>query len=104
MSIKLHLLSLNLLKASSGEIVLTSLRASSTRFCDDFIVNYGAGNMNPVDKINFYDEVDKIIFSHSDVSSNSHKKYEIRYNYLYYDCTIDNNTELYKEIYDKLSR
>lgn len=84
--------------------IISTLLENTKLFCDDFIVNYGAGNMNPVDKINFYDEVDKIIFSHSDVSSNSHKKYEIKYNYLYYNSTIDNNTELYKEIYDKLSR
>jgi HD superfamily phosphohydrolase len=72
-------------------------------FCDDFNVNYGAGNMNPIDKINFYDEVDKIIFSHSDVSSNSYKKYEINYHYLYYDNNISNDIKLYEEIYKNLS-
>ena len=73
-------------------------------FCDDFNINYGAGNMNPVDKINFYDEVDKITFIHSDVSYNSYKKYEINYHYLYYDSNISNDIKLYEEIYDKLYR
>ena len=60
--------------------------------------------MNPVDKIRFYDEVDEIIFNHTDISSNSYKKYEINYHYLYYDSNISNDIKLYEEIYDKLYR
>ena len=69
--------------------------------CDEYIINHGCREENPVSKIIFYldDSVFKLM------NNNNRKRYQEIYKYLYYKDNKENNKNLNKfnRIYNKLS-
>ena len=69
--------------------------------CDEYIINHGCREENPVSKIIFYldDSVFKLI------NNNNRKRYQEIYKYLYYKDNKENNKNLnrFNKIYNKLS-